>query len=284
MSCETAIVTRPALRYHGGKWILAPWILQHFPKHRIYCEPFGGGGSILLRKQRSYAEVYNDLDSEVVGMFRILRDPQQAARLRELVALTPFAREELRDAYELTDDPIEQARRLMVRSFQGFGSDSANDARRTGFRANSNRSGTTPSHDWANMPPAIDILAERMRGVTVENRDYAAIVGQHDGPQTLFYADPPYLHDTRAANGKQHMKRYRHEFTEADHRRMAEVLRSAQGMVVLSHYPCALYDEMFGDWWSTTRAALADGARKRTEQLWMNPAARQAMDCQARIF
>lgn len=280
----TQTPTRPALRYHGGKWLLAPWILQHFPKHRIYCELFGGGGSILLRKQRSYSEVYNDLDSEIVGYFKVLRDPEQAARLRELIALTPFAREELAEAYLVTDDPIERARRLMVRSFQGFGSDAHNSANRTGFRSNSNRSGTTPAQDWAHMPPAIDQLSERMRGVTIENRDYAAIVGQHDGPQTLFYADPPYLHETRSGNGTQHTRRYRHEFTEADHRRMAEVLRGAAGMVVLSHYPCALYDELFGDWWSTTRAALADGARKRTEQLWMNPAARQVLAGQARLI
>lgn len=280
----TQTPTRPALRYHGGKWLLAPWILQHFPKHRVYCELFGGGGSVLLRKPRSYAEVYNDLDSEVVGYFKILRDPERAGELREQVRLTPFSREELNDAYKPSNGPIERARRLLIRSFQGFGSDGANDARRTGFRSNSSRSGTTPAHDWAGMPEAIDKLAARMAGVTIENRDYAAIVGQHDSPATLFYADPPYLFETRAANAKQHMKRYRFEFTTEDHERLAGVLRSVQGMVVLSHYPCKLYDDLYGDWWSTTKAALADGARKRTEQLWLNPAAREALAGQTALI
>lgn len=280
----TQTPTRPALRYHGGKWRLAPWILQHMPAHRVYCELFGGGASILLRKPRSYAEVYNDLDSDVVSLFRVLRDREQATRLGELVALTPFAREELREAYEPTTDPIEAARRLMIRSFQGFGSDSHNDTRSTGFRSNSSRSGTTPAHDWAHFPPNIARLADRMAGVTIENRDYAAIIGQHDSTVTLFYADPPYLHETRAINGKAHMKRYRHEFGTKDHERLAGVLRSVQGMVVLSHYPCAMYDDLYGDWWSTTKKAMADGARERTEQLWLNPAARQALDSQATLI
>ncbi len=269
--------TRPALRYHGGKWRLAPWILQNFPPHRVYCELFGGGGSVLLRKARSYAEVYNDLDSEVVGYFRVLRNEARAAALREQVRNTPFSREELEVAYQPTDDDTEAARRLLVRSFQGFGSDGANEARRTGFRSNSSRSGTTPATDWAGMPEVIDTLAERMRGVTIENRDYAAIVNQHDSPLTLFYADPPYLHDTRAKNAKQHMKRYRFEFTDADHERLAEVLNGVKGMVVLSHYPCELYDKLYPGWWSTTKQTMADGARPRTEQLWLNPAARRAM-------
>lgn len=87
-------VVRPLLRYHGGKWRLAPWIISFFPDHRIYTEAYGGAASVLLRKKRSYAEVYNDLDGEIVNLFRVLRNPAQARELIRLVALTPFAREE----------------------------------------------------------------------------------------------------------------------------------------------------------------------------------------------
>lgn len=86
--------TRPVLRYMGGKWRLAPWILRHLPPHRTYVEPFGGAASVLLRKPRAYAEIYNDLDGEIVSLFRVLRDPEAAAELVRRIALTPFAREE----------------------------------------------------------------------------------------------------------------------------------------------------------------------------------------------
>lgn len=111
---------RPVLRYHGGKWRLAPWICAHFPAHRLYVEPFGGAASVLLRKPRSYGEIYNDLDGEIVNVFRVLRDNGHA--LRAALELTPFAREEFAESYMPHSDPIEQARRTIVRSFQGFGS------------------------------------------------------------------------------------------------------------------------------------------------------------------
>ncbi len=115
------IPARPVLRWFGGKWKLAPWILSHFPAHRVYVEPFGGAGSVLMRKPRSYCEVYNDIDCEVVNLFRVLRDPGQAARLIADLELTPFSRDEFIAAYEPAEDPAELARRLVMRSFMGFG-------------------------------------------------------------------------------------------------------------------------------------------------------------------
>lgn len=271
--------TRPAVRWHGGKWLLAPWIIAHLPPHRIYTEAFGGGGSVLLRKARAYGEVYNDLDDEIVGLFRVLRDPVTAARLEQLLRLTPFARAEFREAYEPTDDPIERARRLVIRSFMGFGSNAhasaAKGHRSTGFRAQSTRSGTTPAHDWRNYPDAMAALTERLRGVVIECREAADVLLQHDGPETLHYVDPPYLWETRAGGNKYDLgwRMYRHELTRADHAALLELLRGLAGMVVLSGYPDPLYDDVLHDWRRVEREAMADGARKRTEVLWINPAA-----------
>ena len=153
-------VRRPILRWHGGKWKLAPWILGHFPQHRTYVEPFGGAASVLLQKPRSYAEIYNDLDGEVVNLFRVARDA--GPELRRRLELTPFSREEFVESYVQTDDAIEQARRTVARAFMGFGSNAHNRA--TGFRANSNRSATTPAHDWNNYPSAFDAIIDRLRG------------------------------------------------------------------------------------------------------------------------
>jgi len=141
--------TRPVARYHGGKFLLRWWIVAHLPPHRVYTEDYGGAASVLMAKARSYGEVYNDLDGEMVNVFEVLRDDALAARLEKLVRLTPFSRVEFRRSYEAAADPVERARRTLVRSFMGFGSAAHNSDHRTGFRANSNRSGTTPARDWA---------------------------------------------------------------------------------------------------------------------------------------
>ena len=270
--------TRPVLRYHGGKWLLAPWIISHFPPHRVYVEPFGGGGSVLLRKERSYGEVYNDLDGEVVNLFRVLRDDGSAQELRNLLEMTPFARDEYRASFAESTQPVEQARRTVIRSFMGFGSNSLNRNIQSGFRSNSNRSGTTPAHDWVNWPERIGEYVERLRGVVIENKDAGAVIVQHDSTETLIYADPPYCHETRMTVTQHGEHGYAHEMTDDDHRELAVMLRTISGMVVLSGYACPLYDsELYPDWLRIERPALADGARPRIEVLWINPACAAAI-------
>lgn len=260
---------RPLIRYHGGKWLLAEWIIAHFPKHRVYVEPFGGAASVLLQKERSYAEVYNDLDKEIVNLFNVVRTAGNDL-IRQLL-WTPFSREEFRDAYLPSEDPIERARRIVIRSFQGFGSAAANRDHKTGFRSNSNRSGTTPAHDWGNYPPTIRSVARRFRSVVIENKPFADLIQQHDTPETLFYCDPPYVFDTRSfPAGAAQPFCYRHEMTDAQHEELAAVLSDVAGMVVLSGYHSELYDRLLSRWHVVEREAFADGAAKRTEVLWIN--------------
>ena len=197
MSATMTAPRRPVMRYHGGKWRLAPWIIANLPRHRVYVEPYGGAASVLLRKARSYGEVYNDLDDEIVNVFRVLRDPTAAADLERRLRLTPFARTEFVKSYEASSDSVEQARRTIARSFMGFGSASAS-GHNTGFRSNSNRTNTTPAHDWVNYPSALRGFVERMQGVVIENRDAIKVVEQHDNEKTLFYVDPPYPGSTRS--------------------------------------------------------------------------------------
>lgn len=244
---------------------MAPWIISHFPEHRIYVEPYGGAASVLLRKDRSYAEVYNDLDGELVNLFRVARD--NGTELVRLLELTPFARDEFRGSYSPSGDPLEQARRTVIRSFMGFGSNSHN--KKTGFRSCSNRSGTTPAHDWMHYPDCLSAIIDRLRGVVIENRDALSVVKTHDTPKTLHYVDPPYVPASRDKGID-----YRHEMSEDDHCRMAEVLNSLRGNVIVSGYPSSLYDRLFAGWNRVERIALADGAKKRTEVLWMNFQAR----------
>lgn len=267
--------SRPLLRWHGGKWLLAPWIIEHFPPHRVYVEPFGGAASVLLRKPKAYGEVYNDLDDDVVNLFRVIRS-EKAGELARAVRDTPFSRSEFFAAYEETEDPVEQARRLIIRSFMGFGSDGFNRDVKTGFRANSNRSGSTPARDWAGYPEALATLIERVRGIVIENRPAIEVMLQHDSPETLHYVDPPYLPETRSAKSRKggaQYHAYRHELTSDDHVALLDALTGLSGMVVLSGYPAPLYDTKLRGWERFERSALADGARARIEVLWLNPAA-----------
>lgn len=257
----SALPKRPVVRYHGGKWRLAPWIIEQMPEHRVYVEPFGGGGSVLIRKQRSYAEVYNDLDGEIVNLFRVLRD--QGQKLREALHLTPFSRSEFVESYEPTEDVVEQARRTVVRSFMGFGSNSHHRA--TGFRANAHRANTTPAHDWMNYPEALPAIIERLRGVVIEQKNAVEIMAYHDAPTTLHYVDPPYVTTTRDRGTD-----YNFEMNDADHRNLSEALQSLKGMVILSGYDSPLYAELYAGWQRIERKALADGAKERTEVLWLH--------------
>ncbi|MDJ0922103.1 MAG: DNA adenine methylase [Henriciella sp.] len=263
-------VRRPALRYHGGKWVLAPWIISHFPAHKVYVEPFGGAASVLMRKPKCYAEVYNDLDGEIVGFFRVLQSPETNSEFLRRLKVTPFSRDEFNRAYETTDCEIERARRLVIRSFQGFGSDGCNDAAPTGFRASAKKQGNSPAHDWISLPQAYEALIERLAGVVIENRCGLEVMQQQDSAETLHYVDPPYLHATRSRPGR---KNYRYELSDDDHRELLSVLLGLKGAVVLSGYANALYDDVIGHWRRIDRKAMADGASERMESLWLNPAA-----------
>jgi DNA adenine methylase len=259
------------VRYHGGKWKLAPWILRHLPQHRVYVEPYGGGGSVLLQKPRSYAEVYNDLDGEIVNLFRVARDQGEA--LASACELTPFARAEFDQAYEPAGDPLEQARRTLVRSFMGFGS-AGISGQVTGFRSSVTRSYTTPASDWMNYPAHLRAVVQRLRGVVIENRDALDVMSHHDGADTVHYVDPPYVHSTRGMRTR--APAYRHEMNDQQHRALATHLAGLRGMVVVSGYRCDLYDGLFDGWQRIDASAHADGARDRVESLWLSRGCPQA--------
>lgn len=268
---------RSVMRYHGGKNKLARRIIPYFPPHRVYVEPFGGAANVLMQKERTYAEVYNELDPEVVNVFRVLRDDKLSPRLRAACALTPFSRDEFFGSYESSTDSVEQARRTIFRSCAGFGSASASKGR-TGFRACSNRSGTTPARDWVNLADCIPAWTERLMGVVIENRDALLCMAQHDSSKTLFYVDPPYPLSTRWAEAHHKGAAYRHEMTDEDHARLLAFLQDVEGYVVLSGYACPLYDDALKGWRRVEMSTFADGAKPRTEVLWMNPSATTELD------
>lgn len=256
---------RPLLRWFGGKFNLAPWIVSHFPEHRIYVEPYGGAGSVLLKKARSYAEVWNDLNDEVFCLFSVLREPDLTKRLVSQLEFTPYSRREFELAHTFTPEPVERARRLIVRSMMGFGADSACDpTNNTGFRYNTKRAGSTPQHVFLNYSKEMFEFADRLRGVVIENKNALDVCTAHDSDETLHYLDPPYL---------QHLRRvgaYSHEMTDQDHAEMLKMALSLKGKVVISGYENELYNEHLRGWKKVSKETRADKAGLRTEILWMN--------------
>ena len=249
------------IRYHGGKVKMAKKIISFAPPHVTYVEPFAGGAAVLLAKPRSKLEVYNDLDGEVVALFKTIRDyPTDLCRA---IRYTPFAREEHEASYQRSDNAIEQARRTLVKSHFGFGSSGI--YRKTGFRGRGTKAGTLPVHTWCNVPAAVNRTAERLFGVVIENRPALDVIKDYDTPETFFYLDPPYLPETRDKGTD-----YAHEMSLDDHENLLAMLRCIKGKVILSGYSSALYDTALHNWRQIKMPALADGARKRTEVLWLN--------------
>lgn len=261
--------TRPALRWHGGKWKLAPWLLQHMPPHRVYVEPFGGGANLLLRKARAISEVYNDLDAELVNFFRICRN--QPAKLAAALSLTPYARDEYDGLYDQARGRIERARRFVTRSFMGQNSKGA--FARSGFDARINDDDyISRLNSLVVLPDVVVEVAARLTGVLIENCDGRLLLDRYDGQSTLFYIDPPYLQRTRSRT------RFPNELTVDDHVELLARLRAVTGMVMLSAYPDPLYEDALEGWRRLETKALADGSHQRTEVLWLNPACAEALD------
>lgn len=266
-------VTRPALRYHGGKFRLAPWIMQFFPPHAVYVEPFGGGASVLLQKEPATTEVYNDLDSSIVGLFRVLRDPEKAAELARRLALTPFSREEFETwCYAPPADDIDSAHQVIARGFMGQSSKGI--WQRAGLDTRINDDGyCSRLRSLRATPEAVMAAADRLVPVLLEHGDALDVIRRYSRPDALIYCDPPYLTPANRGTGI-----YTHDFDFEDHRDLLAELQDVDAMVVLSGYPSDLYDSMLAGWERHQRKALADGARERTEVVWLNPACSEALE------
>lgn len=271
---------RPALRYHGGKFRLAPWVMGFFPQHTCYVEPFGGAAGVLLQKPRAYAEVYNDLDGDVVNFFRVLQDPELRAQLIERLVMTPYARGEFEQAFEPCPDAVERARRLAIRAQMGFGSGGATKGT-TGFRVDTKRKYGTAQALWEEYPEAVAHAGQRFSGVLIENRPAIEVMQQHDAPSTLHFVDPPYVLSTRDSRASaRDSAYYRHEMSDADHQALLEALEALTGMVVLSGYESGLYAERLVGWErhaTRSRIASARGTAMRTEVVWLNRACTKAL-------
>lgn len=271
----TGIPTRPVMRYHGSKWRLAPWVISHFPRHLTYVELFGGSASILLQKPRSRSEIYNDLSKDVVRTFAAIR--KHPRKLARALALTPYARSEYEGLYDETGDDIEAARRFIARSFMGANSKGAFE--KSGFDARNNSDHFVARlRSLAAVPDQLESVAARLTQVLFENCDAIVLAQRYADPNTLMYADPPYL---------EKRSYYPDAFGAQQHRDLLIVLAASPAMVVISSYPSELYFELLPGWRTARAHARTDTNSSpvdRTEVLWINPACASALDREKRTL
>jgi DNA adenine methylase len=257
--------------WYGGKYSHLDWLLPLLPKCHHYCEPYAGSGAVLLNRRPSPVETYNDIDGEVVNFFRVLRD--KGEDLVKVIGLTPFSREEFSTACKLDPKvkPLERARRFYVRARQvRIGLAQTATLGRWANCKNTSRAGMSGVISrWLGGVEDLPVIAERLLRVQIENRPAVQVIRLYDSTDTLFYCDPPYIHDTRGDS-----KAYGHEMTNEQHAELANVLNTVQGMVAISNYPCDLMDSLYpaSKWWKIVGDARTNHATKgkRVEVLWVN--------------
>jgi DNA adenine methylase len=257
--------------WYGGKFSHLAWLLPLLPKCHHYCEPFAGSAAVLLNRTPSPIETYNDLDGEVANFFRVLRDDKN--RLVEVIGLTPFSREEFAISCKLDSklSPLERARRFYVRARQvRTGLAQTATLGRWANCKNTSRAGMSGVISrWLGAIDDLPAIAERLLRVQIENRPAIDVIRLYDSPGTLFYSDPPYVHDTRGD-----AKAYGYEMTNQEHAMLARQLNSVRAMVAISNYQCDLMDKLYcaPKWYKTVSAARTNHATKgtRIEVLWTN--------------
>ncbi|MBF6612169.1 MAG: DNA adenine methylase [Chloroflexi bacterium] len=304
---------RSPITWFGGKGILARKIVPLFPPHQCYVEPFCGGASCLFAKPPSPVEVINDLDSDIVNFFRVLRDPRKFERFYLLAALTPYSREEYckhrarwrtsrrdyrgnrseRANHAAYDDRgecsecsdygnVQRAYRWYVIARMSFAGELG---RSWGHSIATSRRGMANAvSQWLSIVDMLPAIAERVRSVQVEHGDWLEVLTGYDTPDTLFYLDPPFVRSTRRSG------RYTFEMNDAQHRQLVEALLNMKGKALLSGYRNSIYSPLEQAGWrrvelptlcyavGRTRKSGLQGKgalrfQSRTEVVWVSPTA-----------
>jgi DNA adenine methylase len=269
------------LKWHGGKYYLAARFVALMPHHLHYVEPFFGGGSVLMARDpdetnlwldphRGVSEVVNDIDGTLINFWRVLQDSVKFEQFQRRVQCIPFARAEWDQAHEHVygKDAVEDAVAFFVNCRQSrsglrtcFSSVTRNRTRR---QMNGNAS------EWLSAVDGLPEVHARLRRVLIENMDALELIRREDTPHTLYYIDPPYLHETRTSTDA-----YAFEMSKEKHEELLRLLLECRGMVMLSGYPSQHYDSLLASWTRHTfdlpnNAAGGEAKRRMTEVLWCN--------------
>jgi len=261
---------RIAFGWYGGKFGHLKWLLPLLPKCHHYCEPYGGSAAVLLNREPSPVETYNDIDGEVVNFFRVLRDKRE--ELIQAIGLTPFSREEYYLAISTSESDlsdVERARRFFVRARQSRTglAQSASLGRWANCKGTSRAGMSGAVSRWLGSVEKLPEIAERLLRVQIENRPALDVIRLYDDSRTLFYCDPPYPHQSRTDS-----KAYAFEMSDEEHRELSSVLKKVKAKVAISGYRCDLMDELYAGWRCEEAPVKKCHSSKtsRVEALWMN--------------
>jgi DNA adenine methylase len=269
-----------AFGWYGGKYSHLDWLLPLLPKTTHYCEPFGGSAAVLINREPSPVETYNDVHGEVVNFFRVLRE--QGDALTKAIGLTPFSREEFERAISEptgTLSELERARRfyILARQVRTGLAQKASSGRWAHCKLTSRAGMAGAVSRWLGAVEDLPLIAQRLLRVQIEHAPAIEVIRRYDSEETLFYCDPPYPHGSRTD-----VNAYANEMTDDQHRELAQVLRSVKGKVALSGYHCELMDELYGDWnrVEADEKMIHSVKKARREVLWINYRLEERVRCQ----
>lgn len=248
------------LKYPGGKWRIADWIISQFPAHKVYCEPFFGSGGVFFNKAPSSLETINDIDGNVVNLFKVCRE--RPADLATVLELTPWSREEYKNCYDMTvGDELERARRTVVRFHQSYG---ISNLSLSSWRNSQSARSPRVTAQWRELPEIVLNVCGRLKFAQIENIDALTLIERYDSYDTLLYVDPPYLQSIRKKN------LYKHEMSDSQHIELLKLLKASKSKICLSAYDNELYNDMLEGWYTVEKRTQAQGGLMRTEKLYMN--------------
>jgi DNA adenine methylase len=264
------------LKWHGGKHYLAEQIVALMPQHTHYVEPYAGGLAVLLTKPcEGISEVVNDLHQDLTNFWRVLQNRDLFRCFRRRVQATPFSQPEWDRADELLgkvpisrEQRVERAVRFFVLCRQSLAGRCEDFA--TLSRNRTRRGMNEQVSAWIRAVDGLPSVHARLRRVVVLNRPALDVIRSQDGPETLFYLDPPYMPETKTSQSFGPL-----EMSVDQHAELLDTILRCRAKVMLSGYPSSLYDTRL-EGWSRHEFKLpnhaASGALKRymNEILWCN--------------
>lgn len=244
------------IQYIGGKSFMLAELLSRIPPHHAYCEPFGGGAALLLNKPRSEVEIFNDIDGNLVNLFRVVRDrPDAFLKRADLLLYSRELFERWTRELDQGDDVDRAIKYWYVVRSSFFGS----LGRSWAFESEGRRN--RPRTLW-NALRCVKTIHERLRDVYIEHLDFRRCIARYDSPETFFYCDPPYL-GTRL--------QYPVEFAERDHLDLAKLLRDARGKWLLTYNDHAKIRELYAGYRieELTKPLYAGVCRAKKRPRWV---------------